>query len=175
MMKSQMRFGDPTSIDIETDPRTRRMKGVAVHGNTPFDAPFISQISGNLWQGGCENGMILPSNFYHLISLYPWEEYTLVHDMDSKLTVQMYDSTEQAFGQVDDIADWVVSCMKNGPTIVHCQAGLNRSSLVAGRALTKIGYSGPQAIRLLREKRSPACLCNKSFEAWLRAKRASGR
>lgn len=165
---------DPTRIQMDTDPVNRRLKGVAVHGNTPFDVPFISQIEGNLWQGGCEGGMILPDFFDHLISLYPWELYTVEHSISTMLSVRMYDSSNQLFGQVDDIARWVVSRVKEGPTLVHCQAGLNRSSLVAGRALTMMGYTGPQAIKLLRDQRSPACLCNKSFEEWLRAKRASG-
>lgn len=166
---------DPTRINLDVDPRTRILKGVAIHGNTPFEVPFISQIEGNLWQGGCENGMILPEMFKHLVSLYPWEEYTIHHEVSSALSVKMYDSTSQAFDQVEDIARWVASCVKDGPTLVHCQAGLNRSSLVAGRVLTLMGYTGPEAVKLLREKRSPACLCNKSFEKWLSDKSASGK
>lgn len=166
---------DPTRVDMNVDPTTKRMKGVAIHGNTPFDVPFISHISGNLWQGGCEDGLILPPEFKHLISLYPWEKYSVRHTLDSSLEVRMYDSNDQAFDQVDALAHWVLNCAKNGPTLVHCQAGLNRSSLVAGRTLTLMGYSGPQAIHLLRTQRSPACLCNKSFEKWLHSKRASGK
>ena len=166
---------DPTRVDIRTDPRRQRMTGTTVHGNLKFDVPFISQIEGNLWQGGCEEGMVLPGYFRHLVSLYPWEMYTVRHELDSKLFVMMYDSLDQAFGQVDALARWVRNCVQNGPTLVHCQAGLNRSSLVAGRTLTMMGYTGKQAIRLLRERRSEACLCNTSFETWLAGKRASGK
>ncbi len=145
------------------------MVGIARHGNTPFDVPFISQIDGNLWQGGCEDGLVLPTFIKHLISLYPWEAYTVGHQLSSALEVRMYDSEDQAFDQVDAIAAWVKSCMADGPVLLHCQAGLNRSSLVAGRVLMMNGMEGWQAIKLLRERRSPACLCNPSFERWLRS------
>jgi protein-tyrosine phosphatase len=144
------------------------MRGIAYHGNTPFDVPFISHIVGNLWQGGCQDGLVLPPEIVHLVSLYPWEAYTATHELRSVLTVRMYDSTDQSFGQVDDIAGWVLSCAEDGPTLVHCQAGLNRSSLVATRALILSGLPPDAAIELIREKRSPACLCNPAFEEWLR-------
>lgn len=161
---------DPTKIEIQTDPRSRRMAGTAFHGDTPFDVPYISHIMGNLWQGGCSMGMTLPDDILHVISLYPWEQYTVEHNVRSILSVVMYDAEDQSFGQVDEIARWVLACMNDAPTLVHCQAGLNRSSLIAARALTLGGYLNPEsAISLIREKRSPACLCNKEFERWLRA------
>jgi protein-tyrosine phosphatase len=63
---------------------------------------------------------------------------------------------------------WVNACRAAGPTLVHCQAGLNRSSLVIARALILSGMPSVAAIALIREKRSPACLSNPSFERWLR-------
>lgn len=166
-------MSDPTAIDIDVDPTARRMRGVAVHGNTPFDVPFISQIEGNLWQGGCQDGLVLPSFIDHIISLYPWEEYTAHHALASKLSVIMYDSTKQAFDQIEGIADWVLTCMESGPTLVHCQAGLNRSSLVAVTALCRSGrYDGSGAVDLIRSRRSPACLCNPSFERKARSLKA---
>lgn len=154
---------DPTAIDIKFDPTVQRMIGTAVHGNTPFDVPYISEIAPNLWQGGCQNGLILPSFIEHVVSLYPWEAYTLTKIPLTYLEIQMFDSEEQGYDQVDEIAEWVNKRRKEGPTLVHCQAGLNRSSLVAARALTLGGMSGVEAINTLREKRSPACLCNPAF------------
>lgn len=158
---------DPTRIDITFDPREQRMVGVARHGNTPFDVPYISQITDDLWQGGCTNGLLLPHDIAHVVSLYPWEAYSYAHEPRSRLEVVMYDSEDQSYEQVDAIASWVNVCRKDGPTLVHCQAGLNRSSLVAARALMLDGMTSRDAIALLRAKRSPACLCNKAFEAYL--------
>lgn len=159
--------GDPTKIDIRFDPREQRMIGTAVHGNTPFNVPYISQITDTLWTGGCTNGLVLPDHIEHVVSLYPWEAYSIRHEAKSMLAVRMYDSLDQAMGQVDAIADWVNVCRADGPTLVHCQAGLNRSGLVAATALIRGGMVPVDAIALLRAKRSPAVLCNKAFVAWL--------
>lgn len=160
---------DPTRIDIEVDPTKKRMSGVAHHGLTPFDVPYISEIADNLWQGGCSNGMVLPEHIKHVVSLYPWERYEHEHDLVSGVSVQMLDDTDQGFEMVDALAAWVNVCRQSGPTLVHCQAGLNRSSLVAARALTLDGFSGSEAIALIRERRSPACLCNPAFENYIRS------
>jgi hypothetical protein len=130
--------------------------------------PYVSEIVADLWQGGCEAGLILPAFVKHLVSLYPWESYVVGHPISSLLLVTMYDSEDQEFAKVDAIAHWVNVCRADGPTLVHCQAGLNRSALVVARALILEGMPSAEAIRLVREKRSPACLCNPSFERWLR-------
>lgn len=158
---------DPTRIDIDVDPTAQRLSGIAAHGMMDFDVPYVSQLEGNLWQGGCENGLILPTFFKHVVSLYPWEAYTVTHTLDSFVKVRMYDHESQGFDQVDALAAWVNVCRRSGPILVHCQAGLNRSSLIAGRALILDGMAPADAVALIRDKRSPACLCNPAFEQWL--------
>ncbi|MBB5167137.1 dual specificity protein phosphatase family protein [Mycobacterium sp. AZCC_0083] len=171
--------GDHTAIDITTDPQTQRLSGVARHGWTPFDMPYISEIGHNLWQGGCETGLVLPKHIKHLVSLYPWERYTINHDVLSETYVQMYDAEDQGYEQVDALARWVNLCRESGPVLVHCQAGLNRSSLVAAKALY-LEWQGQELpgadpidgdfiVSLLRDKRSPAALCNPAFEAEVRS------
>ena len=160
---------DHTAFDIDFDPTVRRMRGVAAHGNRPFDVPFASEIDDNLWQGGCTNGLVLPPQIQHLVSLYPWERYTVNHELDSSVTVRMYDSHGGADRrQVDALGRWVHAARATGPVLVHCQAGLNRSSLVVVAALVHGGLDVGDAIALVRERRSGACLCNKSFERMLR-------
>lgn len=172
-----MQDEDPTKIVLQTnvkkerDPTIQRMSGFARHGMTPFDVPFISQIEGNLWQGGCENGLELPHFFKALISLYPWEKYKVQYrQLSTEIYVEMYDAVDQAYSQVDALAALVNEAKKNGPVLVHCQAGLNRSSLVAARSLM-LDADNPrtanEAIKLLRSQRSDACLCNPAFESWL--------
>ena len=160
---------DPTKINIDLDPTQQRMSGVATHGMTPFDVPYISEIAPNLWQGGCKEGLLLPKFIDHVVSLYPWEHYYNQRRTPSYLEVYMFDSLDQSFEQVERLARWVNDCRKLGPVLVHCQAGLNRSSLVAARALMLDGMTADEAIALLRDKRSPACLCNPAFEEYLRS------
>ena len=158
---------DPTAIDLEVDPRARRISGVTFHGGIPFEIPVISQIEGDLWTGGCQDGLVLPDFFHHLVSLYPWERYEVRHDLTSERTFRMFDATDQDTEDVDEIARLVSDCIDDGPTLVHCQAGLNRSSLVAAATIMQRGCTAEEAIGLLRDRRSPAVLCNEAFEAWL--------
>lgn len=166
---------DPTAFEIEFDPRAERMRGVAIHGNTPFDVPWISHVHGNLWQGGCTTGLVLPKEIINVVSLYKWEQYTLHDGVQVHEQITAYDSEgdDNPGGmtpeQIINIATAVNVLCENGPTLVHCQAGLNRSSLIAAVSLILAGVveSGAEATALLRKQRSPACLCNKSFERWL--------
>jgi protein-tyrosine phosphatase len=48
----------------------------------------------------------------------------------------------------------------------HCGMGYNRSALVAGRILHRLGMSGPDVVRRLRERR-PGALFNEVFAAHL--------
>lgn len=162
---------DPTAIPLKVDPREQRMKGTAVHGNTPFDVPYISEVGFNLWMGGCTDGLVIPPNIRHVVSLYPWESYRAQPDqVQSMLSVRMYDANDRPDAkQVRQIAMWVNYCRERGPTLVDCQAGLNRSGLIVASAILLYGNREDprKVIALLREKRSPAVLCNPAFEQWL--------
>ena len=168
---------DPTKISINghggayTDPETRRLTGWTAHGNFRIDVPFITEIAPNLFHGGVENGLVLPEKIKHVLSLYQWEAYTINHEMLSTKTVEMYDSLEQGFEQIEELALWVNEARKTGPVLVHCQAGLNRSSLVVAKALLLSGEaeSGEQAVKMIREARTDACLCNPAFAEWVEA------
>lgn len=159
---------DPTAIPIDFDPTVRRMRGVAVHGHKAFDVAYISTITTDLCQGGCTNGLVLPPYIEHVVSLYPWEQYTVEHELKSHLSVKMYDSlVGPDRDQVIGIARWVNTCRRSGITLVHCQAGLNRSGLISAMALMLDGYPARDAIDLLRSTRGEAVLCNPVFEQWL--------
>lgn len=160
---------DPTRIPIEFDPIQQRMRGTTRIGHRQFDVPFISKITANLWQGGCENGLILPTNINYLVSLYPWERYTVRHRVRGELYFRMHDDPDESMEQVDWLAHVVNHWRSKGTVLVHCQAGLNRSSLVAARALMLDGLSAEDAIALIRTSRSPVCLVNAGFETWLRS------
>jgi hypothetical protein len=66
------------------------------------------------------------------------------------------------------VADAVTAQRK---VLVRCQAGLNRSSLVAALALVKLGWAPSAAITAIREARSLNCLFNRSFIAHVEAAR----
>lgn len=163
---------DPTYVPVVSDdrrnPLVKRMKGVATHGRTPFDVPYISEILPGFYQGGCERGLILPDFIEHVVSLYKWERYTQHENVKTFREVTMYDSLDGPDrDNVLELATLVNECRAQGNTLVHCQAGLNRSGLVAATALMLEGRTAKEAVNLLRESRSPAVLCNPVFEEWL--------
>lgn len=148
------------------DLETHRIEGIAHMGNTPFSVPLFSQINETLWQGGCPVGEA-PEEFDFIINLYPWEPYR-VHDHQVSHIHTMYDSQTLADTRlIEYLSDLVNDCRKQGRTLVHCQAGLNRSAFITALALIKDGNAPEATIALLRTKRSPAVLCNSTFEKFL--------
>lgn len=160
---------DPTAIDIRFDPRAHMMHGTTMHGNINFDVPYLSHIHGNLYMGGTQSGLVLPKFITNLVSLYPWEQYTLHGGVESVLTQKWYDGPiEQVLPALEPVVDWACSRISRGPLALVCQAGLNRSGLVSALVLMKeYRFSGKEAVALLREKRSPAVLCNEQFEQYV--------
>lgn len=150
----------------EADLTTHHIEGIARMGNKKFFVPLFSHIVGNLYTGGCPV-VQAPKDFRFIVCLYPWEPYE-IHDHQMRTSIKLYDH-----GEVPDettvriLARHVNECCKIGPTLVHCQAGLNRSALVAAVALIETGMKAVDAIALLREKRCDAVLCNQHFERWL--------
>lgn len=159
---------DPTAIALRVDPFHERMIGTTYHGNIEFDVPYMTEIADNLWQGGCDARLRLPEFIENVVNLYPGVQYRIKHRLHSELKVRMYDDINQGLDGVIALAHWVNSCRAQGPTLVHCQAGLNRSSLIVGTALILgDGMSASQAVEHIRTTRSPACLCNTAFEQFL--------
>lgn len=146
---------------------THHIEGIAREGNKAFSVSLFSNIGENLIVGGCPRGAA-PEWIKFIISLYPWEPYE-THEGQVVTKAFLYDQGGTPNGPlVDALAKHVNECRAMGPTLVHCQAGLNRSNLVAARALILAGRTPDEAINLLREKRCDAVLCNASFERWLR-------
>lgn len=149
-----------------SDFTSHHIEGVEREGNTPFRVPLYSQIDGNLWMSGCPVGSV-PEHFKFVVNLFPWGRYT-VHEHQVVTQAQLFDSAQiPDEGVLLALARYVNEARKVAPTLVHCQAGLNRSGLVVALALVESGKFADEAIRIVREKRCSAVLCNKAFERWL--------
>lgn len=155
------------------DPFHHWVEGVAVMGDTPFAMPIITEVEaatekrGALFQGGYVPGLALGSRFDSILSLYPWGAYPTDEHVVLR-AVTLYDSHDVTPETVRELAEWVVVRRQSGSVLVHCQAGLNRSGLIVGASLVLLGSTPDEAIALMRAKRSPAVLCNPTFEAFLR-------
>jgi protein-tyrosine phosphatase len=107
--------------------------------------------------------------FTRILNLYQWGEYK-VPEGTEMVVEEMYDQYgEVDVEQLERLVALVQGWLKGGHRVlVHCQAGLNRSSLVVARVLmVEYGMSAGQAINYIRDNRSPTCLCNKDFEEYL--------
>jgi hypothetical protein len=129
---------------------------------------LFTHIKGNLWMGGTPADQPGCSRvFRFIVNLYPWESYPTY--ADQVLTkVPMYDHSElmpEKF--LLGLADYVNATRTAGPTLVHCQMGLNRSGLVAALALIRSGMTPSAAVQLLRRKRDECVLCNPAFHDYL--------
>lgn len=59
--------------------------------------------------------------------------------------------------------------LADGPTLVRCRVGLNRSALVAACVLRRAtGEPGPVILDHLRDLRGPDVLCNPAFAAYVK-------
>ena len=160
-----------------------RVTGWTNIGNHRIDCPLVSHVEGNLYQGGCpdpqsydeidreaqryQSKVTLPDEFKFVVSLYPWGRYTLPEGCE-RVEFELFDSVKQDTSAIEEIAARAAGFVEQGPTLIHCQAGLNRSGLITARVLMLRGYTADEAITKVRE-RSPAVLCNPTFESYLRS------
>src|SRR3990167_6848200 len=109
-----------TSGNTLADLNTHHIEGIARMGNKPFRVPLYSQITDNLWTGGCPRGTA-PEEFQFIVCLYPWEPYDVPNEHCTTLVARLYDS-----GDIPDkrmlyaLADYVDAVTRIGPTLVHC-------------------------------------------------------
>lgn len=141
--------------------------GMSMGKQTETKIPLMTEIIPDLWVGGA-CGSVLPEDIKHVVSLIGGIGYEVKHPIFSTLITHWNDDMNQDMSQAEAMARWVNSCFATGPVLVHCGAGLNRSSVIAARALTLTGMPAEDAITLFRERRSEYCLTNPHFEKWLR-------
>lgn len=138
-----------------------------IGGYIPVDMPLVSNIDGNLWMGGCRDNVRLPDDFKYVVSLYPWGKYKLGDDTQ-RVEWEMYDSGDvPSWTLLQEIVDRVIHFTDRGQTLVHCQAGMNRSGLITALTIIRRGWTPTEAIALLRARRGPAVLSNRHFAEWL--------
>jgi hypothetical protein len=170
IMSEALDFTD-TTADLKSQPIT----GYLPDGRH-INIPLISHIVDNLYVGG--HGYVdLGDKFSHIFSLYMWEGPYRTGKSTKHFVWKMYDGHGEILAHdenenpvdLGEIVYQIVSALnKGGNVLVHCQAGINRSNLLATLVLRAWkGMTSAEAIALLREKRSPLVLANKTFERYL--------
>jgi hypothetical protein len=79
----------------------------------------------------------------------------------------IFDEDLPNLAKLNAVADLAAQLIRTGHRVLsHCGMGYNRSALVAGLILCRLGLSGPDAVRRLRDRRQGA-LFNECFAAHL--------
>jgi hypothetical protein len=140
-----------------------------------YGPPDLTHIAANLWMGACPQ-VEAPPQFDHIVALYVGRPPYRLFAYQTLTCAEMEDAffmpPEQMVYRMARIVNFLRTM---GPTLVHCQAGLNRSGLITALALIESGLAPKHAIALLRDKRHAQVLCNPVFEAWLVKDRSSAR
>lgn len=136
-----------------------------------------SEIVPGIWVGGHDFTYYGEGGLVAGVSAYPGDLFNLVLSAYSRpgqepsdgvehIEVYFEDShlTEASLALAEQAAQLVVaSYSPDGRILIRCQAGLNRSSLIAGLALVSMGYEGADVVQLIRTRRSPWALCNTEY------------
>ena len=149
------------------------------YGQAELREPLWSEVIEGLWQGGTadhdaqtqlKKPMITQKQFDTVITMYAYANP--VDWFVKEFRYGVWDSNMQDFKPADlfDIvklahSDW----QKGKKVLIRCQAGWNRSGLITALVLMREGMPAQRAINLIREKRSPHALCNRTFVEWLLA------
>jgi hypothetical protein len=170
-----MRMGSPQTPEEAMEPyKNIRIGGIATScGNAPVDAPLFSEIIPDLWTGGSVAEWYKPMTpyFQHILNLYPWMPYQVPYETNY-MELRMLDGHHIDEGFITKALEFVADAFDNGvgPVLIHCQAGINRSNLVAASAMVRLfGFSSEEAISIIRTKRCATALCNPTFEAYVRS------
>ena len=140
---------------------------------------LYSEILPGLWQGGTHDFDTLefPKEYPIWKSEKQFDSvatlYAIAHPVGWGISERRYgfpdsELSSQDIPEIRNIADWAFEQWISGKKVlIRCQAGWNRSGLVMALVLIKHGLSPKEAIRLIREKRSPHALCNQDFVNFL--------
>jgi protein-tyrosine phosphatase len=79
----------------------------------------------------------------------------------------IYDEDLPDLDKLHGVAELGAKLISSGLNILsHCGMGFNRSALVAGLIMVKLGMSGPRVVEQIRSRRAGA-LFNENFAAFL--------
>lgn len=153
---------------LSADLKTYPIQGYAP-GGVYVNMPLISHIKDNLYVGGHSGSADLGDFFSHVFSLYVWADRYRTGEGTRHTSFQMLDNINVDVEMVESASDLVIEALNEGGNVlVHCQAGMNRSNLVATRVLMKrYNMTAAAAIDLLRERRHQVVLSNRAFVDYL--------
>ena len=110
-----------------------------------------------------------PSFFDSIVCLYSHANAAGYYVREQRYGIADAELNEDSKPEIRQLATWLYSEWKSGKRVAaKCQAGWNRSGLVAALVLLHDGFTADEAISLIRERRSPNALCNQHFVNYIK-------
>jgi protein-tyrosine phosphatase len=110
-----------------------------------------------------------PSFFDSIVCLYSHANAAGYYVREQRYGIADAELNEDSKPEIRQLATWLYSEWKSGKRVAaKCQAGWNRSGLVAALVLLHDGFTAEEAISLIRERRSPNALCNQHFVNYIK-------
>jgi hypothetical protein len=131
-------------------------------------------ISGTLDEDVVQRGkstlsLAQPAPFDSVVCMYGHANPIGYYVREQRFGIADAELDEDSKPEIRQLAQWLHSEWKMGKrAAAKCQAGWNRSGLIAALVLLHEGFSSEDAIALIREKRSPNALCNPHFVAYIK-------
>lgn len=142
-----------------------------------------SEILPGLWMGGTGNRAQLGySDTPEITNLHFNTVATLYADAlpvdwyvkEIRLGFYDHDKVDIDANDLEQVVSAIYQDWQAGKRVlIRCQAGWNRSGLITALVLIRHGFGAEQAIELIRERRSPNALCNRTFEQFIREQEPS--
>lgn len=126
-------------------------------------------ISGTLDEDVIQRGkstysLAQPAPFDSVVCMYGHANPIGYYVREQRFGIADAELDEESKPEIRQLAQWLHTEWKLGKrAAAKCQAGWNRSGLIAALVLLHEGFSSDDAIALIREKRSPNALCNPHF------------
>jgi len=112
-----------------------------------------------------EDAEIGPDDFDAVVTMYAWARPVDWGVEELRWGIMDSDQAGIDLESLRETVVWAHRRWKAGKRVlVRCQAGLNRSSLVAGLVLVREGMEGHEAITTIRRRRARRALFNEKFE-----------
>lgn len=131
-------------------------------------------ISGTLDEDVVQRGkstlsLAQPAPFDSVVCMYGHANPIGYYVREQRFGIADAELDEESKPEIRQLAQWLHSEWKMGKRVAaKCQAGWNRSGLIAALVLLQEGFTSDDAISLIRQKRSPNALCNPHFVAFIR-------
>jgi protein-tyrosine phosphatase len=131
-------------------------------------------ISGTLDEDVVQRGKSLyslaqPAPFDSVVCMYGHANPIGYYVREQRYGIADAELNEDSKPEIRQLATWLFSEWKSGKRVAaKCQAGWNRSGLIAALVLLQDGFTADEAISLIRERRSPNALCNQHFVNYIK-------